>query len=184
MKSASPIPDSAPPAGSAQWIVEAAQLHEAALRGYLHHRFPSLDADDVVQESYLKILRGRSGVPVTSAKAYFFSVLKHTALRVFRRRQKLFVEVPLNALPESRLLDAGPDAAEITDSNLRMELIADAVDHLPARCREIVRLAITDGLPAVEIAHRLGLSHNTVRVQLARGVRKCAKYIRERGHIL
>jgi RNA polymerase sigma-70 factor (ECF subfamily) len=175
------ISASLPTADSGQWIAEAARVHEPALRGYLHHRFPSLDADDIVQESYLKVLRGGISAPATSAKAYLFAVVKHTALRLFRRRQALFSEVAVNNLPDWRLLDGGPDAAEIAHANSRIELVADAVDHLPPRCREIVRLALEDGLPTVEIAGRLGLSHATVRVQLARGVRKCAAFLKERG---
>jgi DNA-directed RNA polymerase specialized sigma24 family protein len=42
-------------------------------------------------------------------------------------------------------------------------------------------LALVDGLGAIAIAEKLALSENTVRVQLARGIRKCGDYLREKG---
>ena len=164
-----------------RWFTEEVQPHEAALRSYLHHRFPTVDSDDVVQESYLKLLEIRTRGKIAKTKAYLFSVAKHTALRVFYRRGQLYSEVPVNKLPDWLLLDNELNGAEITDSRQRLGLVAQAIDRLPARCRAIIRLAVVDGYSAMEIAERLRLSDNTVRVQLARGIKKCSEYLRERG---
>ena len=41
-----------------RWFSMEVQPHEAALRAYLHARFPMLrDADDIVQETYTRLLR-------------------------------------------------------------------------------------------------------------------------------
>lgn len=181
-----------PPASSSEparnpdqgrWFAEEVQPHEPALRGYLRHKFPSLDTDDLLQESYLRIFQTHAAGRVASAKSYVFSVARNTARRLFQRRRKLYSETPVNELPDWRVIEGGPDAADITNTAQRLELVADAVDSLPARCREIFTLAIVDGLTSREIAHRLGLSENTVRVQLARGVRKCADFLREKGEL-
>lgn len=181
MDSPSTASDQAPNPDSARWFAEEVQPHEAALRSYLHHRFPTVDPDDVVQESYLKLLEIQGRGKIAKAKSYLFSVAKHTALRVFHRREQLYATVPVNKLPDWQLLDNGLDAAETANSRQRLGLVAEAIDRLPSRCRAILRLAVVDGLSAIEIAARLGLSENTVRVQLARGIRKCSDYLRERG---
>jgi RNA polymerase sigma factor (sigma-70 family) len=162
----------------ARWFAEEVQPHEAALRGYLHQQFPSVEADDVVQESYLKLWRGRA--KVESAKAYFFTIARNTALTLFRRR-RIFSDVPVSELPEWRTADATPDAATVLDAQQRLELAVEALDRLPARCREICVLAALERMSVVEIAVRLGLAESTVYVQLARGVKQCAHYLRERG---
>ncbi len=162
----------------ARWFAEEVQPHEAALRGYLHRQFPSVEADDVVQESYLKLWR--MGAKVDSAKAYFFSIARNTALTFFRRR-RIFSDVPVNELPEWRVADVAPDAAEVAYTRERMELAVEALDSLPPRCREICGLAALEQLAPAEIAARLGLAESTVYVQLARGVKHCAHYLRERG---
>lgn len=152
------------------------------MRGYLRHQFPGVDPDDVVQESYLKLLKHEAGGKIVSAKAYFFSVARNTAIKIFRRR-RIFSTVPVNELPDWRVLDGGPDAVEIVNTSQRLELVADAVDRLPTRCREVVQLAIVDGLSTADISARLGISENTVRVQMARGIKKCSDYLRERGEV-
>src|SRR5687768_2508148 len=127
------VRDSACGAHKAQWLANEVRPHEPALRGYLRHQFPSVDADEVVQESYLKLLKAQTAENIESAKAYFFSVARNTALKVFRRRQKLFSPIPVNELPEWRVMEGGPDAAEAADANHRLELVAAAVDRLPPR---------------------------------------------------
>ncbi len=166
----------------AQWLADEVRPHEASVRGYLRHQFPDVDADDVVQESYLKLLKHEASGKIVSAKAYFFSVARNTALKFFRRRQ-IFSTVPVNELPDWRVLDGGPNAIETVNARQRLELVADAVDVLPARCREVVRLAIVGGLSTAEISAQLEISENTVRVQMARGIKKCSDYLRERGEV-
>lgn len=183
MSTPTPIPEPTVSPEQARWFAEQVRPHEAALRGYLRHQFPSVDVDDIVQESYLKLLRTRAPGKIASARAYVFSIARNTALTLFHRRQQLYSEVSVNELPGWRVLDGGPDAAEATNARQRLALVADAVDTLPPRCREIMRLALVPGLGAIEIAEKLALSENTVRVQLARGIRKCADYLRERGEI-
>jgi RNA polymerase sigma-70 factor (ECF subfamily) len=78
-------------------------------------------------------------------------------------------------------LDEADDAAETTNIHLRLELVVEAIDRLPLRCRAIVRLAVLEGYQSGEIAARLCLSESTVRVQLARGVKKCAEFMRLKG---
>lgn len=172
-------PSESPNLDHARWFAEEVQPHEPALRGYLRSQFPSVEADDVVQESYLKLWRARAAGKMTSTKAYFFSVARNTALTIFRRR-RIFSEVPVNELPDWRVLDGVPDAAEITNHHLRVALAVEAIGQLPARCQEICRLAAWERLSPAEIASRLEIAESTVHVQLARGIIKCAAYLRER----
>ena len=49
------------------------------------------------------------------------------------------------------------------------------------RCREVLMLWALEGLSREDIAARLGISEHTVRAQLAKGVKRCVKFMRERG---
>ena len=171
--------DSLPPVEG--WFLDDVRPHEPDLRAYLRNRFPSLDPDDVVQESYLRLLRARRPAGLGSGRAYFFSVARNAARRLFRLRGRLYADVSVRELPDWRLVEEGPNAAEITDQRQRLELVADALDALPRRCAEVMRLAVVDGQSSAEIAARLGLAESTVRVQLARGIARCAGFLRERG---
>lgn len=170
------------PAERTRWFTEEVHQHEAALRGYLHNAFPSLDVDDVVQESYLKLLRARTAGRIASTKSYLFSIARNTALTLFHRR-RIFSATPVNELPDSLVLVEEPDAAQTMAARERLELMSQAIAHLPERCRDVMRLAALRGCSNAEIAATLGLSENTVRVHLARGIRKCAVFLRERGEL-
>lgn len=178
-----PAPEASAPADRAHWFAREVQPHEAELRGYLRHRFPGVDADDVVQESYLKLLRLDAASRIESAKAYLFSVARNTASKLLLRRRRLYSDTPVNQLPDWRILDGGPDAADTANAQQRLALMAAAIDRLPPRCREIVRLSTVQGLSNAEIAGTLGLSEATVRVQMARGIKKCAVFLRESGEL-
>jgi len=171
-----------PASNLARWFADEVQPHEPALRAYLRQQFPSIEADDVVQESYAKLLKGDTARKIASAKAYFFSVARNTALTFFHRR-RIYSPIPVNELPDWRVLDGGADAAETANIHFRLELVATAIARLPERCGEIVTLAAIDGLTSSEIAKRLGLSPATVRVQIARGVRKISDDLRRRGEL-
>ena len=171
----------APPSSSRpNWFADEVQQHEAALRGYLRANFPSLDTDDVVQESYLKLARARTSQRIESTKSYLFSIARNNALTLFQRR-RIFSETPVHQLPPWRVLDDGQNAAETCATNERWEVTSQAIAQLPKRCGEVMCLAVLRGRSNAEIAAELGLSENTVRVHLARGIRKCADFLREKG---
>ena len=171
-----PPPDSE----TSRWFAQEVHPHEGALRSYLRARFPSIEADDVVQESYLKLLKARALGRIDSSRAYFFSVARNTALTLFRRR-KLYSDVPVADLPEARMVDDRQNVVETAHANQRVELVIAAIDELPARCRAVLQLAAIERKSVPEIASRLGISEATVYVQMARGIRKCARFISDRG---
>ena len=169
-----------PPSDHARWFADEVQQHEAALRGYLRSAFPSLEVDDVVQESYLKLWRARTVGRIASTKAYLFAIARHTALTLFHRR-RIFSPTPVNELPDSRVLADDPDAVQALVARERFALMSQAIAQLPDRCRAVLCLAVLRGCSNAEIAATLGLSENTVRVHLARGIRKCAAFLRAKG---
>ena len=94
--------------------------------------------------------------------------LRHRSLEL----TDLFIE-----LVETRL----PGVFEVVCSRDELELFARALETLPARCREIVMLRKLQGLSQQAIAERLGVSVNTVEVQLVRGMKRCDDYLRAHG---
>lgn len=179
---ASPTVAMQPQTDEARWFSEKVQPHEPALRGYLRSHFPSIDTDDVVQDSYLKLIRSGAAGRIASTKAYLFSIARNTALTLFKRG-RLFSPTPVNELPPSLVLVDGTAAEEAARTRERFELMAVALAELPPRCRDVMRFAVLHGLSNAEIASRLGLSENTVRVHLARGIKKSADFLRSQKEL-
>lgn len=172
---------SEPDAERSRWFVEEVHAHDSSLRAYLRGSFPTVrDVDDVVQESYVRVWKAKTAEPIRSARAFLFRVARHLALDWLRHDRVSPIDpvTDLSALP---VVDNGTGVAEAASIAEETALLVTAIDALPPRCREIVILRKFRGLPQKEIAARLGLSEQTVQVQIARGVKKCEEFLRRRG---
>lgn len=165
----------------ARWFSEQVQPHEGSLRAYLRGSFPAVrDVDDVVQESFLRVWRARAAQPVRSARAFLFRIARNLALDRVRRERSTPVAA-VGDLAAVRVLDLGPSAAQTVDTREKLRLLADAIESLPPRCRQVVILRKLQQLPQKEVAARLGLAEKTVEAQLARGIARCEEFLRARG---
>ena len=165
----------------ARWFAEHVQPHEPALRAYLQRQFPTLmDVDDLVQESFVRVLRAKSTGRIECTRAYLFTTARNVACAIFRR-PKIFAANPVTDPAVLRIAEEEPGVVEKVSTAQEVALLIDAIDALPARCREIFILRKLQGVPQREIAQRLGLSEQTVQVQVARGAHKCAEFLRRRG---
>ena len=171
-------------AEQARWFSEHVQPHEPALRAYLSKRFPALpDHDDLVQETYARLLRVENPARLAHPKAFLFTTARNLAIDLFRRRSarpdQLLAEG--DRVIEWPLLEAPPTAIETMERRQRREALTAALQSLPERCREVMLLRYLDGLAGKEIAERLGISLGTVKGHLLKGVRDCARYFEASG---
>ncbi|MDP3072189.1 MAG: sigma-70 family RNA polymerase sigma factor [Opitutaceae bacterium] len=170
----------APPRES-RWFAEEIRPHEVALRAYLRGRFPMVhEVDDLVQETYARLLSARATGRATLTRAYMFVVARNLALDLIRRRRTVKIEF-LGNVEELSVVEERPDAAEILSHEQELALLADAMRALPARCGEILRLRRIEGLSHRAIADRLGIAEGTVNAQLAIGVIRCRRYLCAHG---
>ncbi|MBE7538361.1 MAG: RNA polymerase sigma factor [Opitutaceae bacterium] len=170
-----------PPVDQARWFGEEVKPHEPALRAYLQARFSSLgDHDDLVQETYIRILRAKTAGKVRYVRALLFTIAHNTALDCFRRKRVVPMET-LAEPAETMALEEDLPVPETVGRKEELGILADAVGRLPERCRQVVLLRHLEGLSYKEIAVRLDVSTETVKTQLAAGMRRCADYFSAQG---
>jgi RNA polymerase sigma factor (sigma-70 family) len=164
-----------------RWFADEVQPHESSLRSYLRAVFPALpDIDDLVQESYARLIRARETGRVGYAKAFLFTTARNAALDVFRRRKVVSIE-GMGDLSALSVIEEAPDAADAVNKQQELELLSAAVRDLPERCRQVLTLRLLYGMAQREIAVELRISEHTVKAQLAKGMRRCADYFEARG---
>ena len=129
-----------------RWFAEHVQPHEAMLRAWLRNQFRSEDdIDDLLQETYLRLLRVREQGEVTSPKAFLFAVARNLALDRLRHREVL----PTKSLVENEALSVQEEGAGIPETvahNQELELLTEAIQSLPDRCRKIFTLRKVYGM--------------------------------------
>lgn len=169
-----------PESNAARWFAEQVQPHEPMLRAWLRSRFPKLgETDDIIQETYSRVLQARMRGPLTNPKAYVFATARNLALDHFRRTHP----GETNFLTENEaanVLDEGEGIPEALVRHQDLDLLTEAIQTLPDRCRQVLTLRKIYGLSQREIAAQLGISEHTVEAQVTIGIRKCTEFLRKR----
>jgi RNA polymerase sigma-70 factor (ECF subfamily) len=165
----------------ARWFAAEVEPHESALRAYLHRQFPAHpDIDDLVQETYARLLQAREHGSLRAPKPFLFATARNAALDFFRRRRVVAIDgiAEIDCLP---VFEDRPGLPETVCRDQELQLLAEAIQALPARCRQVITLRKIHGLSHREIATQLGMAENTVNAQTALGVLRLRDYLRARG---
>ncbi len=130
------------------------------------------DAEDLVQETYLKAFRSAGQFePGTNLKAWLFTILHNTFLNTRRNAGRETITAEADDLEQV----AEPTGAENPEQILlRKTLDAElqsALDSLPEVFREAVWLRDVEDFTYAEIAHILNVPVGTVMSRISRGRR-------------
>ena len=138
------------------WIPLADRFYRVA-----YHLLESReDAEDAVQELYLKIMSsGKDLSSVQNPAAYGITLLKNICIdRIRRRKVRMTVQIE-----EYMMSDAsGPEKSAVDRDSLGR--LMEEIERLPERQALVLRMRTLEGLEYEEIAKRTGLSQINVRV--------------------
>ena len=163
------------------WFTQNLLPHEAMLRGWLLSRFPTgVDVDDVIQDSYLRILRSHKEKPIKAPKAFLFATARNIALNMIRASNVRGERLSL--IEDMEILDSEQDVQESIARNQELEALTTAIQSLPKKCRQIFTLCKVYGMTPKEISKEMNLSLPTVYRQLSIGLDKCADHMHGQGH--
>ena len=162
---------------SSAWFAAHVQPHEGMLRAWLRSRFPAeTDVDDIVQEAYARVLEARQTTAIESPKAFLFATARNLALGRLRRSHAAASPNALADFDIESVLDENADVPNAVARSQELELLTQAIQSLPTRCRQVLTLRKIYGLSQREVAAQLGITENTVEAQGTIGLRKLAEF--------
>ncbi len=133
------------------------------------------DAQDVVQEAYLRAFNSFGGFHGSNGRAWLLTIVRNTSYTLLKKNRV----VDLTTTFDEEIHASGYESvspATILEHSEDAELIREAMDELPAEFREILALRHQEGLSYKEIADIAQIPPGTVMSRLARArakLREC-----------
>lgn len=142
------------------------------LLGYLVRRVGREDAADLLQETFLRVLRRGQLEAVDNPPALLRQIATNLVRDFVRRRKTEAAHVEFGDLPEDAPSSEAPTEERIAHQQ-RLNCLRAAADALPPRCREVFLMAAFEDIPLDEIAKRLDISRNMVEKHMRFALHRC-----------
>src|SRR6266540_7155140 len=163
---------------SASFETEALACLDSVYRTALRLTRVPADAEDLVQETYLKAFRAADRFePGTNLRAWLFTILHNTARNRARDRARDAVTIDSETVDQAadgpsygRAAPVATPEALLLRQTLTPELQA-AIDELPEAFRQAVWLRDVEEFSYAEIAEMLSIPIGTVMSRISRGRR-------------
>lgn len=171
------------PAGG---LAHALEENRTALLRFLTVRAGSVDdAEDLLQDLWLKVAQTRSG-PVASPRSYLFRMANNLVLdraRARRRamlRDRSWVEED-GPVTEADRPDPAPDADSALLEQEEARAVRTAIESLPDGARRALTLYRFEGRPQADIARIMGITLSGVEKHLATAMKRLRKELADCG---
>ena len=128
----------------------------------LRYSKSTLEAEDIIQESFIKVFRSIKDFRRDSSLYYWIKrIVVNTALNHNRSKLYLYPMVDVQDLH-------GMADKDLTLSNVHYQELLELIQELPTGCQVIFNLYAIEGFPHKDIAEQLGITVGTSKSQYAR----------------
>lgn len=134
-------------------------------------------AEDIVQESFVKVWEKRDGIPTDKAKSYLFTTAYHTMIDQTRRKEytaSVSEDAAFN-LHARTSMNPYPDVQEV---------LHKAIASLPKVQASVILLRDYEGYSYEEIGDILGLTESQVKVYIFRGRTALKNYLKSMDNLI
>jgi RNA polymerase sigma factor (sigma-70 family) len=137
------------------------------------------DAEDVVQEAFLRAFRSFSGFHGSNGRAWLLTIVRNTSYTLLKKNRAVGLTTPF----DEDIHGSGHESvspATILEQSEDAELVRKAIEELPAEFRQILILRYQEDLSYKEIGEILQIPTGTVMSRLARARGKLKEYLTTR----
>ena len=126
------------------------------------------DAEDIVQESFLRAFSAFESFRGEDAKPWLLTIVRNTSMTWLKRNRNMRATIGIEDALEDPI-ERSPDPEEGLLISCDREQVRQALEQLPSDFREAVILREMEGLSYKEIAATIGVPIGTVMSRLSRG---------------
>jgi RNA polymerase sigma factor (sigma-70 family) len=153
-----------------EWVTSNFLPFEAELRAMLRRVCASpAEVDDVIQETYYKVLQMASMDHVREPRGFLVRISKNIVIDRMRRDAIVSIEAMAN-LDELEIADSAPSPERVALARAELRWVIGLIANLPDRCKDVFRARRIYGLSQIETADTLGSSEGIVDKETMRGM--------------
>ncbi|GMG86763.1 RNA polymerase sigma factor [Biformimicrobium ophioploci] len=141
----------------------------------LARMLPMPEAEEVVQEAYLRLFMALQKSPEIEIRPYIFRVARNLAISRLRHQRVVHEHASAVEMAAENLQQRPNTEHEVCSEQDKQSLLA-AINSLPPACRQVFVFRKIEGMSHREISERMGISVKTVENHIARGMRLCREY--------
>ena len=146
--------------------------HKGVYRFCLQMTRNPQQAEDVVQEVFIKVLRKAGSFRHESTfKSWLFNIARNTTLDSFRNNKRHKNMAPLDENTESLLVDS-QSAEQNTSGAQNIKILQKALAMLPEQYQEVIWLGRFEFGSFEELGQALGCKAGTARVRMHRAMQQ------------
>lgn len=125
-------------------------------------------AEDILHDLFLSLWRNRHNLlEIESLPAYLYSSCRYLILAHYRKELKRANPVDLEELD---ILDESVSLEDRMHYRYVIDMVANEIENLPEKCREVFKLSRTEYLSNKEIAARMAISESTVEKHINKAI--------------
>jgi len=132
------------------------------------------DAEDVVQESYLRAFKFFDGFHSSDSRPWLLAIIRNTYYTLIQQKRVHDVSTPFDEEIHG-LESQNPEGLVL--QNIENQLLREAIKELPVEFREVIVLRELEGLSYKEIADIAAVPLGTVMSRLARARKRLQHYL-------
>lgn len=135
--------------------------------------------EDIVQEIFLKIWEKKQELlPKEEIRFYLFRAVHNNCL-TFLEKNKKNAFSPLTGLENTGMDEVLPGTRRMPEPDIN-SLVAEALNRLPPKCREVFLLSRVSKLTYQQVAATLGISVKTVENQMGKAIGVMRNFVKEK----
>ena len=132
-------------------------------------------AEEIVQDVFIVLWENRNTLNITrSVKSYLFTSVKNRSINYLKSKIKNIDFVGIDEAVKTSDIITADMLLELSELD---DLITEAIEKLPTKCKEIFHLSRNSGLTYQEIANTLDVSKETVKSQIREALKRIKAYL-------
>ena len=160
-------------------LAELVKRYRGPLLTYFSRHAHPEDAEDLVQETFVRLLRKGDVDSIVNTEAFLFTIARNLTYDRTRRRQTYARHFDATAEADDATELYGPE--RVLESREALQGLLEGLAGLSEQTRDILLLHRLEGMKYAEIAELYGISRSAVEKHMIKALARVAAYVAKDG---